>query len=254
VASGLLGLRRLFAAYNDATRVAHGVEQLLEQGGASEAAPEGGEGRSAPPLRASKRSKHERAAQSTGVSTGRGNTTTQAGPWSSSHLADTQQSGPGLDSEFSTAAAASGHILIVSGGGGAKARRRRKVDTLAILQRLQSEHAAASRKSSCHVAGPVGERQGKRRAMQAPGARPAAHIAEVPGCDRPALIGLSHPPLYCAFNPFLLDPEEMEEERQRLAAKLSTGLVAGVYVQIGALVAEQPQGQCHNARRACFPG
>jgi hypothetical protein len=251
VASGLLGLRRLFAAYNDATPVAHGVGQLLDQGAACEEAPEGSQ--SVTP-RALKRSKHELAAQSTGVSTGRGSLTTEAGPQSSSHLADTQQSEPGLNSELSTAAAARGHILIVSGGGGAKARRRRKVDTLAILQRLQSEHAAASLKSSIHVAGLDGERQGKRRPTQAPGARLDARIAAVPCRDSPTLIGLPHPPLYCAFNPFLIDPEEMEEERQRLAAKLSTGLVAGVYVQIGAMVAAQQQGQANNARRVCFPG
>jgi hypothetical protein len=41
------------------------------------------------------------------------------------------------------------------------------------------------------------------------------------------------PPIYVAFNPYLPDAPDREKEEQRLRDKLATGLVAGVYLQVG---------------------
>jgi hypothetical protein len=46
-------------------------------------------------------------------------------------------------------------------------------------------------------------------------------------------LGVSCPPLYVAFNPYFPNSVDAAEERQRLAGKLATGLVCGVYLQMG---------------------
>ena len=38
---------------------------------------------------------------------------------------------------------------------------------------------------------------------------------------------------YCCFNPYIPEAKGREEERQHLKDKLATGLVAGVYLQMG---------------------
>ena len=40
-------------------------------------------------------------------------------------------------------------------------------------------------------------------------------------------------PLHVCYNPYLPDDKDAEEERRRLTAKLATGLVAGVWLQMG---------------------
>jgi hypothetical protein len=40
------------------------------------------------------------------------------------------------------------------------------------------------------------------------------------------------PPIFVAFNPYLPDPADAEQERLRLCQKLQTGLPAGVYLQV----------------------
>ena len=40
-------------------------------------------------------------------------------------------------------------------------------------------------------------------------------------------------PLHVCYNPYLPDDKDAEEERHRLRAKLATGIVAGVWLQMG---------------------
>ena len=39
--------------------------------------------------------------------------------------------------------------------------------------------------------------------------------------------------LFVAYNPYLPDATALEEERQRLSQKLASGMVAGIYLQMG---------------------
>ena len=39
--------------------------------------------------------------------------------------------------------------------------------------------------------------------------------------------------LFVAYNPYLPDAPALEEERQRLSQKLASGMVAGIYLQMG---------------------
>lgn len=64
-------------------------------------------------------------------------------------------------------------------------------------------------------------------------------------------------PIYVAFNPYLPFPEDLETEKQRLVAKLSSGLVSGVYLQMGTDLARLRAGlEClrEAARAAGFVG
>jgi hypothetical protein len=46
--------------------------------------------------------------------------------------------------------------------------------------------------------------------------------------------------LYCAFNPYILNPDFLEKEKLRLQEKIATGLISGVYLQIGSDVTRIP--------------
>ncbi|KAJ1410773.1 hypothetical protein B484DRAFT_366824 [Ochromonadaceae sp. CCMP2298] len=54
-----------------------------------------------------------------------------------------------------------------------------------------------------------------------------------PTSPTPTTISPIFPPISVAFNPYLPNEEQRQEERDRLVAKLDTGLVSRVYLQFG---------------------
>ena len=68
-------------------------------------------------------------------------------------------------------------------------------------------------------------------------------------------------PLHVCYNPYLPDDKDAEEERRRLKAKLATGLVAGIWLQMGSDLNRLQKGldflqqqlqQCAGAKPALY--
>jgi ATP-dependent exoDNAse (exonuclease V) beta subunit len=102
------------------------------------------------------------------------------------------------------------HILLVSGGG-----KKKAFDTVAALQQLAQQQQLVSSAPQ-----PTSKRQ--RTSAPSPAPFNSSSSSRQPG-------------FAVAFNPYLPDEAAAAEEVSRLKAKLQTGLVGRVYLQVGLL-------------------
>lgn len=137
----------------------------------------------------------------------------------------------GMYEEAAAAAAAAQasrhHVLLVSGGG-----KKKRFDTVAALQQLSTTHC--SRPQPPHASGPACKRARVTLAaspVKQGGATTSKELATQPRSNRYAP-ATGSPQLAVAFNPYLPDQPEAATEHDRLRAKLETGLVSRVYLQV----------------------
>ncbi|KAF6259167.1 hypothetical protein COO60DRAFT_1700999 [Scenedesmus sp. NREL 46B-D3] len=109
------------------------------------------------------------------------------------------------------------HVLLVSGGG-----KKKVFDTVAALQQL----AQQQQQQQLAAAAAAGQPASKRPRTAASSAAPAVANSSGNSSSQPGHYAV-------AFNPYLPDQAAAAEEVTRLRAKLQTGLVDRVYVQMG---------------------
>jgi hypothetical protein len=132
-------------------------------------------------------------------------------------------------------------VLLVSGGG-----KKRAFDALAALRHLAALRAggggggssvSSSSGSGSRGSPPPPAAAKRRRAAAGGGANTSSGSGDNSGGGGGGGGGNdalpAWPPLCVAFNPYLPDASEREAERLRLRDKVATGLVAGVYLQVG---------------------
>jgi cellobiose-specific phosphotransferase system component IIA len=139
-------------------------------------------------------------------------------------------------------------ILLVSGGG-----KKKAYNTVSALQEAQKEllkpdvetseptlsTAAAQQHQQQHSV-PTGLKRTRSELLE----RPVIKSQDLPTNTMPAKIrndaqvstaAISGPcliPILVAFNPYLPDPEDLQQEYQRLEQKLHSGVPTGVYLQV----------------------
>jgi hypothetical protein len=128
---------------------------------------------------------------------------------------------------FLAAAGAGGasSVLLVSGGG-----PKRAFDSLAALRHLASLQPPPPPLPAAAKAAAATDARAR------PSKRQRADAPTNGGSGQGGGAGATRarwPPLYVAFNPYLPDAAAAAEEAARLRAKLATGLVAGVCLQMG---------------------
>jgi hypothetical protein len=109
------------------------------------------------------------------------------------------------------------HILLVSGGG-----KKKAFDSVAALQQLAKQQQQHQRKlvSSAHT---TAEQQSASKRQRTAAVAAPPHSSSSRG----------QPGFAVAFNPYLPDESAAAAEVLRLRAKLQTGLVGRVYLQVG---------------------
>ena len=168
----------------------------------------------------------------------------------------------GLEEQLCSSGAATGHILLVSGGG-----KKKQLDSLAIVQKLavhyhqqqQQHRESAQLQQEVAVDAEVAvdtqqhykEQQKPFQINQSQQQQPSAKRPRI--CPSTVSMSLSSSITSCkaalgvhvAFNPYLQDPIQLEQEQVRLQLKLNTGLVKGVYLQMGTDLHKLKQGLQH---------
>jgi len=123
-------------------------------------------------------------------------------------------------------------VLLVSGGGRPQARPKGQLSTVEVLERLAAHLEREGRGAAAAAAG--GETAPRARGASRAAAAPAAAAAAAAAATSAPPAAPHLPPLYVAFNPYFPDPHDRRAERDRLRAKLATGLVTGgVALQFG---------------------
>lgn len=142
-----------------------------------------------------------------------------------------------VQQQTTTTQPATCHMLLVSGGG-----KKKRFDTVAALQQLQAQQSQ-------------GQRQHHSQSVEAPAKRQRASVSSK-GSNSSGDTAAHWPSIAVAFNPYLPTEREAAVERQRLRAKLQTGLVDRVYLQVThwatPLLLVGHLALCSNAAASCI--
>jgi hypothetical protein len=103
------------------------------------------------------------------------------------------------------------HVLLISGGG-----KKKAFDTVTALQQLSQQQQVCTASPAAH------QSASKRQRTAAPASNATSSSSSS-----------SLPSFAVAFNPYLPDEAAAAQEVSRLRAKLQTGLVGRVYLQVG---------------------
>ena len=135
--------------------------------------------------------------------------------WEIQHAAERQRS--------NTDAVVKVSVLLVSGGG----KKSVSFNSLTALKSLEQPSSWASAECISNSGSGIGSK------------RKAGNLTVLaPDLPTPPQLKPSQPvssqrvPIFVAFNPYLPDGDELDEEYARLEQKLATGIVSGIYLQV----------------------